>query len=155
MWLPEVIARWVRSLQMIPLAYTRAIAVEILLAFHRAEQHLILRAYLLSADAAKVLIVSCRSHSLALTLARLGRHALPLFMRAFYNLVLNNPYYYNFRAFQWRRLQRLAVAQERYGERGEPALKRNVSHNNGKKASRLVHLPAVLRRQLAGLARIA
>ena len=30
-----------------------------------------------------------------------------------------------------------------------------VSCYNGKKASRLVHLPAVLRRQLAGLARIA
>ena len=31
----------------------------------------------------------------------------------------------------------------------------SVSHNYGKKASRLVHLPAILRRQLAGLARIA
>ena len=31
----------------------------------------------------------------------------------------------------------------------------SVSRNNGKKASRLVHLPAVLRRQLAGLARLA
>ena len=58
------------------LAYTCAIAVVILLACTGAEQHLVLRAYLLSADAAKVLFVSCRSHSLALTLARLGRHAL-------------------------------------------------------------------------------
>ena len=31
----------------------------------------------------------------------------------------------------------------------------SVSHNNGKKASRLVHLPAVLRRQFADLVRIA
>ena len=29
------------------------------------------------------------------------------------------------RAFQWRRLQRLVVPQERYGERSEPAPKRN------------------------------
>ena len=28
------------------------------------------------------------------------------------------------RVFQWRRLQRLVVPQERYGERSEPALKR-------------------------------
>ena len=33
--------------------------------------------------------------------------------------------------------------------------RQTVSRNNGKKASRLVHLPAVLRRQLAGLDRIA
>ena len=53
------------------------------------------------------------------------------------------------RVFQWQRLQRLVVPQDKTLKAMSLRSRESVSHNNGKRPSHLSHLPAVLRRQLS------